>query len=348
VPCAQLDFVIVCVSFLVLLAEHFPVLKPLKTLRILRVLRPLRLVSRNPGMKLIVTSLAKAAPAVSNVFGVVFALQLVFAILGMQLFMGELSSCTNPSILTKDECLAASRLAHPHLHDPLAHGGDAQLRRALKGGGGSEWNEGDPVLWSNSPKGSFDDFGSAMRLLYIMSTGDEWESPMYEMQAARGEGIAPMRNDFSLNALFAVAWMFIGAFFALNLFVGVIVDNFNRIKKESDASATMTPAQSQWVKTMAAMVDIKPARVPRAPANCIRAAFFHIIDSQVFDGFITAVIIANVGVMAVDYWGIEQDVEVGHGLRRPRPSHRVCPPSRARARRPRLHSATLTASTRPR
>jgi hypothetical protein len=43
-----LDLAIVCVSFLVLLAEIFPALKPLKTLRILRVLRPLRLVSRNP------------------------------------------------------------------------------------------------------------------------------------------------------------------------------------------------------------------------------------------------------------------------------------------------------------
>ena len=38
-------------------------------------------------------------------------------------------------------------------------------------------------------------------------------------------------------------WLFVGCFFALNLFVGVIVDNFNRIKKENDVSATMTAEQ---------------------------------------------------------------------------------------------------------
>ena len=50
----------------------------------MRVLRPLRLISRNAGMKLIITSLFKAMPAVTNVFGVIFALQLVFVILGMR------------------------------------------------------------------------------------------------------------------------------------------------------------------------------------------------------------------------------------------------------------------------
>ena len=88
------------------------------------------------------------------------------------------------------------------------------------------------MLWLNSAKGSFDDFGSAVRLLFIMSTSDEWEGPMFTMMGAREEGLAPIRNDFSPAAFFAIAWMFIGAFFALNLFVGMIVDNFTRLKKE--------------------------------------------------------------------------------------------------------------------
>ena len=76
-PWNLLDLVIVTVSFLVLLAEFFPMFEPLKMLRILRVLRPLRLLARNEGMKLIIVSLFKSMPAVSNVFGVVIAFQLV-------------------------------------------------------------------------------------------------------------------------------------------------------------------------------------------------------------------------------------------------------------------------------
>ena len=86
-PWNVLDFFIVWISLLVLLASGIPALRPLKQLRILRVLRPLRLLARNEGMKLIITSLFKAMPAVGNVFGVICAFQLVFAILGMQTLM---------------------------------------------------------------------------------------------------------------------------------------------------------------------------------------------------------------------------------------------------------------------
>ena len=104
-PWNLLDLAIVTVSFLVLAAETFPALAPLKTLRVLRVLRPLRLLSRDPGMKLVITTLFKVLPAASNVFGVVMAFQLVFAILGMQLFQGRLGACTEPSIDVRELCL---------------------------------------------------------------------------------------------------------------------------------------------------------------------------------------------------------------------------------------------------
>ena len=57
-----LDFFIVMVSLVCLLAEAFPALRPLKALRILRVLRPLRLLARDPGMRLIITALVKVRP----------------------------------------------------------------------------------------------------------------------------------------------------------------------------------------------------------------------------------------------------------------------------------------------
>ena len=63
----QLDFFIVIVSFVTLLSDIYPSLHTLSNMRILRVLRPLRLVSRNPGMKLIISSLLKALPAIVNV-----------------------------------------------------------------------------------------------------------------------------------------------------------------------------------------------------------------------------------------------------------------------------------------
>ena len=93
-----------------------------------------------------------------------------------------------------------------------------------------------------------------MLLLYVASTGDGWDEFMFQSMDAVGVGVAGGRNDFSPMAFYWVAWMFIGSFIALNLFVGAIVDNFVRIKGETDGSAFMTQGQQQWVQATRAMV----------------------------------------------------------------------------------------------
>ena len=72
----------------------------------------------------------------------------------------------------------------------------------------------------------------AMRLLYIMSTADGWQSIMYRMMDATDDGVAPQRNDYGPvggGAAFCVIWMMVGSFFAINLFIGAVVDSFNRL-----------------------------------------------------------------------------------------------------------------------
>ena len=101
--------------------------------------------------------------------------------------------------------------------------------------------------------------------------------------------------------------MFVGSFFAMNLFVGVIVDNFNRIKGETDGSATMTQEQLQWVDTMKAMMRQTPERRNRVPEGGLQRLVYDIVTSQPFDGFIMGVIALNIAAMACDYWGIENN-----------------------------------------
>ena len=49
-----------------------------------------------------------------------------------------------------------------------------------------------------------------------------------------GPDIAPERQPPGASSLFFIAWIFVGSFIGVNLFVGVVVDNFNRIKAERD------------------------------------------------------------------------------------------------------------------
>ena len=287
-PWNQLDFVIVLTSVLVIAAETIPQLKPLRILRLLRVMRPLRIISRNAGMRLIITSLFKAMPSVSNVFGVVLFLQIAFAIVGMQLLMGEMSTCNNPHILTRSECTDGA--APP---------------QAMVG-----WDPNLPLRWSNAETGSFDNFGESMRLLYVMSSADQWELPMWQMMGATEPGHAPARNDFAPMALFPIAWMFFGFVFAINLFVGVVIDNFSRMQKEEDGQhVSMTLEQNQWASTMQAMGKMSPFRAVRPPRDWWRLIAFRLVHARAFDSAITVVIGTNILVMACDYWGIEEDVD---------------------------------------
>ena len=54
--------------------------------------------------------------------------------------------------------------------------------------------------------------------------------------------------------------MFVGSFFAMNLVVGVIVDQFNRIRSELDEPMLTTPEQKQWVDTVKAALDVRSTK----------------------------------------------------------------------------------------
>ena len=85
-----------------------------------------------------------------------------------------------------------------------------------------------------------------MLLLFVCATGDDWDTVMYWAMDSVGPGMPRERNDSSPSSIFFVIWMFVGSFFAMQLFVGVVVAQFNTIKSVKDGSATMTEAQRQW------------------------------------------------------------------------------------------------------
>jgi hypothetical protein len=402
-----LDLFIVTVS----LVSLCPEMASLSALRLLRVLRPLRLLSRIEGMRVIFSFFTEAYADIFNVTAVVLFLQTVFAVLGMELFMGSFASCTDDSITLKSECVAHRALAQVEYPAPpqfarmplLINATDesvglalevrylaaaelapdtppaappktlsasaaplpaavgeaaldewtgaeattvseesAERRRAanarkrrslaassvgevstarprgrrLKGGGGGGGNGIElPLGWLNPSFGSFDDFGSAMLILFIAATGDGWEDFMFTGMDSIGPGKAPERNDFSMVSMYFVAWLLVGTFTAINLFIGSVVDNFTRVKQKQDedarvragGSALLTVEQKQWLAVMQeAKQNKEPAKRPKAPRTPMLKPIYELVTSDKFDIFITCVIVSNIGVMAIDFHHIEQ------------------------------------------
>jgi hypothetical protein len=84
----KMDFIIVFFSMVSIIFKDID-LGPIKILRVLRVLRPLRMISRNPGMKIAITSLINAIPDIGNVMVVSILFILLFAILATNFYKGS-------------------------------------------------------------------------------------------------------------------------------------------------------------------------------------------------------------------------------------------------------------------
>ncbi|PNH08113.1 Sodium channel protein type 4 subunit alpha [Tetrabaena socialis] len=92
-----LDFLIVLVGFALigvqLSGAHADNIQMLRVLRTLRALRPLRAASQYPGLKVVVNALFAVLPAMANVALVCLLFYLIFAILAVNLFKGQLYNC---------------------------------------------------------------------------------------------------------------------------------------------------------------------------------------------------------------------------------------------------------------
>ena len=94
----------------------------------------------------------------------------------MQLFSGSLSRCTDATLTTRADCLAARDAAlAAGVPSAESMNGSASLGSVSLG----SVSLGSVPRWENPTIGSFDDVFSSMLLLYVMSTRDGWQHPMY-------------------------------------------------------------------------------------------------------------------------------------------------------------------------
>lgn len=85
--------------------------------------------------------------------------------------------------------------------------------------------------WENS-KITFDHVGIAYLALFQVATFEGWMEVMEDAVDARGVDLQPQREANLYAYLYFVIFIVCGSFFTLNLFIGVIIDNFNMLKKK--------------------------------------------------------------------------------------------------------------------
>ena len=101
---------------------------------------------------------------------------------------------------------------------------------------------------------------------------------------------------------YVYAFLIIGAFFAVNLFVGVVIDKFNRMKGEFEGSAFQTKEQKQWSDLQRLLFAIKPRLHVKEPHNPVLRVMFKLARHPWLEGFIMLCIVLNTLTMMMEHW----------------------------------------------
>ncbi|XP_014324739.1 sodium channel protein type 4 subunit alpha A-like isoform X2 [Xiphophorus maculatus] len=275
-----LDFFIVDVSLISLVANWmgYSDLGPIKSLRTLRALRPLRALSRFEGMRVVVNALVGAIPSIFNVLLVCLIFWLIFSIMGVNLFAGKFYRCINTTteelfpmteVNNRTECLA--------------------LEEATQ-----------EARWINV-KINYDNVGTGYLSLLQVATFKGWMDIMYAAVDSREVEEQPSYEINLYMYIYFVIFIIFGSFFTLNLFIGVIIDNFNQQKKKfGDQDIFMTDEQKKYYEAMKKLGSKKPQKPIPRPTNPVQGIVFDFISQQFFDIFIMVLICLNMVTMMVE------------------------------------------------
>ncbi|KAF4797401.1 Voltage-dependent T-type calcium channel subunit alpha-1G [Turdus rufiventris] len=291
-----LDGVLVLISVIDILVSMVSdsgtkILGMLRVLRLLRTLRPLRVISRAQGLKLVVETLMSSLKPIGNIVVICCAFFIIFGILGVQLFKGKFFVCQGEdtrNITNKSDCTGAS------------------------------------YKWVRH-KYNFDNLGQALMSLFVLASKDGWVDIMYDGLDAVGVDQQPVMNYNPWMLLYFISFLLIVAFFVLNMFVGVVVENFHKCRQHQEEEEAKRreekrlrrlekkrrSKEKQMADLMLDDVLMESSASAVQEAQCkpyysdysrFRLLIHQMCTSHYLDLFITGVIGLNVITMAMEHY----------------------------------------------
>ncbi|XP_059047700.1 muscle calcium channel subunit alpha-1 isoform X2 [Achroia grisella] len=205
-----LDFTIVVIGMVsTVLSSIFKDAFDVKALRAFRVLRPLRLVSGVPSLQIVLNSILKAMIPLLHIALLVIFVIIIYAIIGLELFSGKMhKSCYNK--------FTNEIMDSPHPCD-LDNGFNCSSI-------GEEMECREGWIGPNFGITNFDNFGLSMLTVFQCITLEGWTDVMYNIQDAMGN---------SWEWIYFVSMVILGAFFVMNLILGVLSGEFSKEREKA-------------------------------------------------------------------------------------------------------------------
>lgn len=262
-----LDFFIVVIGYLDLYGSQSgsdSELSGMSALRTFRVLRPLRTITRLQGLKIIMNALLASIPMLMNTLVVTLFLFLIFGIVGMQLWKGQLlqrcivieTGAVNVTDMNGDRLCGGGRLCtNVALPQNLTNLGIKESQFC----GIIEENPKHGVL-------SFDNILYAFLNIFMAITLEGWSEQMYAVMDVDSSG-------GSLAVIFYIILILFGSFIMINLTLAVIMSKFR-------AQWNVSVEKVQKKLEEIAMNKIRSAE---GPAGGRRSSYMNLLEEQTLE-----------------------------------------------------------------
>ncbi|OUC49924.1 transporter, cation channel family protein [Trichinella nativa] len=148
----------------------------------------------------------------------------------------------------------------------------------------------------------------ALMSLFVVSSKDGWVSIMYQGIDAVGVDMQPVVNYFEWRMLYFISFLLLVGFFVLNMFVGVVVENFHRCKEALEKEMKEKEREKKMRKRLQKQLSRQQLLIKRSKKlpywyhyGPVRMYLHGIVTSKYFDLAISAVIGVNVITMAMEF-----------------------------------------------
>jgi voltage-dependent calcium channel T type alpha-1G len=106
---------------------------------------------------------------------------------------------------------------------------------------------------------NYDNVVNSLFTLFIIATKDGWVDAMYNGIDAVGIDQQPVKNHNEYMAAFFIVYLLVVGFFVVNMFIGVIIDNFHRCR-EAQAEEENRLNQEKKARKAQKLLNSKSAR----------------------------------------------------------------------------------------
>lgn len=240
----------------------------LRVFRLLRTLRPLRVISRAPGLKLVVQTLMSSLRPIGNIVIICCTFFIIFGILGIQLFKGKFYYCSGPNV--------------------------KQVKNR------TQCNALPQTEWVNQQY-NFDNLGQALMALFVLASKDGWVDIMYSGIDAVDVDQQPQRDHNEFLILYFISFLLIVGFFVLNMFVGVVVENFHKCREQQAAEEMARRLEKRRKK-----IELAKQRALELPYyesfSKHRMMIHNMVMHRYFDLGVALIIFLNVITMALEHY----------------------------------------------